>query len=174
MLSPSLAVCSVVQLHSEKCAHPPSKSLVLVACVLGDSAVLCVPESASTLTVSIKDAFNGKGVNRKDVNLEFCNLKVKGALTPAAFTGKKIKKVTKINYPCDSCSLGSRLSGQLPKMKTNEHSLNLMKVQIASYTHISRTCDSLGLPKLIHEIQVQVFKNCYLVYIFAIIYTDTK
>lgn len=97
MLSPSLAVCSIVQLHNQKRAPPPSKSLVLVACVLGDSSVLCVPESASTLTASIKDAFNGKGVNRKDVNLEFCILKVKGALTPAVFTRKKIKKVTKSN-----------------------------------------------------------------------------
>lgn len=72
MLSPSLAVCSIVQLHNQKCAPPPSKSLVLVACVLGDSSVLCVPESASTLTVSIKDAFNGKGVNRKGQKQERC------------------------------------------------------------------------------------------------------
>lgn len=119
------------------------------------------------LTISIKFTFNGKGANRKGVNMEFCILKVKGACAPAIFTGKKIKKVTKTNYPCDNLELKEQLSGQLSKMKTNACRLNLMKGQFAGYTHISRTCNLLGLYKLIHKIQVQMVKKCYLVYVFA-------
>lgn len=109
MLSLSLAVCSTVQLHGKKCAHSPSKSFVLVASVfLVINWFYVYLSQPQPLTVSIKDAFNRKGVNRKGVNLEFCILKVKGAHTPVVFTGKKIKKGTKINYPCDSFFLGSR------------------------------------------------------------------
>lgn len=56
----------------------------------------------------MKKVLTGKGRNRKDVNLQFCVLKVKGMHASAVFAGKAIKKVTKINYPHDSCSLSSR------------------------------------------------------------------
>lgn len=121
----------------------------------------------------MEKVLTGKGRNRKGVNWEFCILKVKGACAPAVFTGNKIKKVTKINYPCDSSSLGSRLCGQLSKIKTNACSLNLMKGQIAGYTHISRTCNLLGLHKLVYKIQVQMVEKCYLLCVFGFIYIYT-
>lgn len=75
----------------------------------------------------MEKVLTGKGRNRKGVNLQFCVLKVKGTHASAVFAGKTIKKVTKINYPHDSCSLSSRLSGPLSKCKTNACSLTVMK-----------------------------------------------
>lgn len=69
---------------------------------------------AQPLTVSIKGAFNVR--KKKGVNLEFHVSKVKWAGAPAAYTGKKIKKVTSINYSCDSCFLISVLNRQISKV----------------------------------------------------------
>lgn len=82
----------------------------------------------------MEKVLTGKGRNRKGVNLQFGVLKVKGTHAPAVFEGKTIKKVTKINYPHDNCSVSSRLSGPLSKFKTNACSLNLMKGQVSGCT----------------------------------------
>lgn len=64
----------------------------------------------------MEKVLTGKGSNRKGVNLQFYVLKVKGTYASDVFAEKTIKKVTKINYPHDSCSLSSRLSGPLSKL----------------------------------------------------------
>lgn len=135
MLSPSLAVCNTVQLNCKKCACQPSKSFMLVVSFMIHLSYMYLSQ-AQPLTVSIKGAFNGR--KRKGVNLEFCISKVKWAGAPAAFTGMKIKRVTIINYSCDSCSLISMLCRQISKVSKQTCNLKLWKglQTLAGYAHI--------------------------------------
>lgn len=132
MLSPSLAVCNTVQINRKKCACQPSKSFMLVVSFMIHLSYMYLSQ-AQPLTVSIKGAFNGR-----KRNLEFRISKVKWAGAPSAFTGMKIKRVTIINYSCDSCSLISMLCRQISKVSKQTCNLKLWKglQTLAGYAHI--------------------------------------